>query len=766
MHSSHRFLMVTTCAILGLVHYAGAIVFGAEHRNTGISCPTKPLTAIEAISDSFPTILRLPDEIADRLRRVPFRRPDDLHQPPSLFADTKAETILLSESFEESWPAAPWSVMHSGEAADVDWGRTNFRASDGLHSIWCAGFGPDSPGQGGETPINTSVWTIAGPFDLSEATKGSLTFDLWLKTEAFNDVFMWLVSTNGQDFSGSARSTNTDGWKSISADLNNWGKPGDVTGESMVWIAFVYETDHSNTYEGAYVDNVTLIGDSGTPADDGYTYTTNEDFALGDHLGVEADKDMLQLSPNWTTFSNLWVPNNLSGSVSKVDTLTGNELARYRTGPDRILSPIAIAVDLDGSCWVGNYNAGTVVKVGLHEGGACIDHNNNGTIETSTDSNSDGNIGNDEILPWGSDECVLYEIVLVDEKEGTYLPGSDHGAWKANGLRGLAIDADNNVWASVSGSSRFYRVDGSSGGILDSMDSPIEVTGLFDLVVDRHDILWSAVWPDPRVLRFDPASDEITAVEIKHGSFGLALDDSDHLMISGYADALFSQLDITNSDEIWSTSTAWQAAGVTATQNGDLWVAATGSATVSRHANDGIFRSQLSFTNLPTKVALDAGGKLWVVGAGNDIIVRMNPDTNQVELQKELLGGGGHEAAGDMTGIVPRTVTTQHGTWTVIWDSLSIHSAWGTISWEGTELAGTSITVRVRSSTDQRLWSNWETATNAGRLVATPLGRYIQIEVSLQIIADSESPVLEELTVKPNTGPGPRVRRGGSRVSP
>jgi len=41
---------------------------------------------------------------------------------------------------------------------------------------------------------------------------------------------------------------------------------------------------------------------------------------------------------------------------------------------------------------VGNRQAGTVVKVGLYEAGQCIDRNGNGNIESSLDTDDDGNI--------------------------------------------------------------------------------------------------------------------------------------------------------------------------------------------------------------------------------------------------------------------------------------------------------------------------------------------------------------------------------------
>lgn len=147
------------------------------------------------------------------------------------------------------------------------------------------------------------------------------------------------------------------------------------------------------------------------------TYTADEDFDIGTFTGVEHDtvKDQLQLSNNISGDSGsvlpfLWVPNSNQGTVSKVDTRTGKELARYRTCPSNQApnaSPSRTTVDLQGNCWVGNRQIGTAVKIGLYENDQYVDRNHNGIIETSFDLNNDGVITDDELLPWGQDECVL-----------------------------------------------------------------------------------------------------------------------------------------------------------------------------------------------------------------------------------------------------------------------------------------------------------------------------------------------------------------------
>jgi len=112
----------------------------------------------------------------------------------------------------------------------------------------------------------------------------------------------------------------------------------------------------------------------------------------------------------------------MEGSVSKVDTRDGRELGRYRTGPDTLGSPSRTTVDLQGNCWVANRTTGSILKIGLYENGQYLDRNGNGRIDTSQDTNGDGDITGAEVLAWGQDECVLAEVIVIPGKEGTFVP--------------------------------------------------------------------------------------------------------------------------------------------------------------------------------------------------------------------------------------------------------------------------------------------------------------------------------------------------------
>lgn len=495
-------------------------------------------------------------------------------------------------------------------------------------------------------------------------------------------------------------------------------------------------------------------------ADTDHTYTLDEDFDKGNLTGLEHNNthNQLQLSNNTNGSSGIiqpfiWVPNSNQGTVSKVDTLTGKELARYRTSPENVsqyANPSRTTVDLLGNCWVGNRQTGTAVKIGLYENNQYIDRNHNGIIETSQDLNNDGVISDGEILPWGQDECVFYEIILIPGKEGTYKPGDYKGTYTNDyynpGPRGLAVDSKNNVWIGTFGSMKYYYVNGATGQILKCID--ISSTGHtpYGAVIDQNGILWSSGNTGNNILRLDPSTNSFSQINLNHIAYGLALDNNNHLFVSGLNDYLTSRINVLTGEIEW-TKTASYGQGIATTSDGDIWTANNILNTVSRFSNDGILNATILVGKTPTGVAVDREGKVWVVDVGDENIYRIDPATNTIDITKQLLGCT-HYGYSDMTGLLSNTITTRKGIWTIIHDSELQNTPWGVISWNSFEPQGTSIKVRVRSSNNKQNWSDWEETINGSQLSLTPPGRYLQVETTLQIFSGNLTPILYDLNVR------------------
>lgn len=470
----------------------------------------------------------------------------------------------------------------------------------------------------------------------------------------------------------------------------------------------------------------------------GRVYTMNKDFAEGALVGLEDQtvKDQLQLTKSATTLPFIWVPNSNDGTISKVDTVSGNELGRYHTGPGGG-SPSRTTVDLQGNCWVGNRNTGTVVKVGLAENGQCADRNGNGKIDTSTGST---------VLPWGQDECVLLEVSLNKGSEVTCTVGQNCPS-NGSGPRGIAIDANNNLWAGGYNTMMYYQIDGAKGTILKKVDVSSVGHRPYGAVVDKRGVVWSADISG-NVLRLDPTTGAFTKLPINGSQpYGMGMGKNGQLYVAGWCANMLTMIDTATGVIGWSKNTGDSCSrGVAVTNDGDIWVANSGSNTVSRWSADGTKKGTITGFQHPTGVATDAAGKVWVVDYGSANIYRIDTAANRVDLTKSV--GGAHYGYSDMTGIVSRSMTTKVGTWTVTLDSKGDTTAWDQLLWTGNTPQGTSLKVKVRSSKDNAGWSAWEDVLPAVALKSTPTGRYLQVESTLQLTSGEVSPVLLDLMVK------------------
>ena len=177
--------------------------------------------------------------------------------------------------------------------------------------------------------------------------------------------------------------------------------------------------------------------------------------------------NVLQLQEDSWPFNFIWIAASARNTVVKVDTITGQILGEYRSGPISAGpgNPSRTTVDSDGSVWMANraHNPGMIIHIGLVENNQCEDRNGNGVIDTST--------GLSDILDWAnetgdrsvqtaSDECIV-AFVRVNSTSTCH----------------LSLDRDNNVWVGGFSSRKWDLVQGgrfdtrNHGEILQSYDS-------------------------------------------------------------------------------------------------------------------------------------------------------------------------------------------------------------------------------------------------------------------------------------------------------
>jgi len=190
----------------------------------------------------------------------------------------------------------------------------------------------------------------------------------------------------------------------------------------------------------------------------------------------------------------IWVSNSSANTVSKMDVATGAEAGRYAV----CSNPSRTAVDLHSNVYVACRSDGGVVKVAGDQA-FCADKNGNGEIDTATDTNGDGSITGNEILPKGQDECVIFTV---------YPGGSCQ--------RAMGVDAQNFAWVGEWNSKKLRRLTSESGATVQELSLPANPYGL---VIDSEGTIWVSGRGGSLLVRVDPATEAIQSFASNIGCF-------------------------------------------------------------------------------------------------------------------------------------------------------------------------------------------------------------------------------------------------------
>ncbi len=483
---------------------------------------------------------------------------------------------------------------------------------------------------------------------------------------------------------------------------------------------------------------------TGTPA----TYTLDEHFEQGTSINLSHDPhDQLQLDDTVTPFNFIWVAASARGTIIKIDTTTGAILGEYWSSPDgRARNPSRTTVDANGNVWSGNRaeadgGRGSAVHIGLVENGQCVDRNDNGVIDTSTglgdikDWKNTGGVDDNGGVATAEDECIIHYIRTA-----------------ATGVRTMAIDANNDIWIGGTGNRVHELYDGDTGLAIAGTQFFLGCGGYGGLM-DGNGVLWSAS-ASGTLLRYDTTTSSGSCIPVSF-SYGLGIDTNGVIWLSNWTFNTVTK--IAPSGAILGTFTTLGASGdrgvaVTPADN-NVWIANSAGADVSRLDNSGAVLAIINVGTTPTGVAVDGDGYVWVTNLNGNSAMRIDPNTNLVDLTVDLGAGAGPYNYSDMTGSTLIAPPDQ-GTWEVIHDTEIDGVEWGIVSWTADEPGDSSIVVEVSSSDDGSTFSDTEIAVNGADL-SVPDGRWLKVTVrftrSTDVDADDDgildSPILYDLTL-------------------
>ena len=391
---------------------------------------------------------------------------------------------------------------------------------------------------------------------------------------------------------------------------------------------------------GSGIPSSTLTTLSGNGEDPGETGTEDNMSSSGDKLDTVSFSDMANgdgcpdasgNNGNGESFSYIWISNSPQGTVSKINTQTGIEEARYAAGPG-IADPSRTSVNLLGDAVVVD-RAGGIAKIAVTDE-RCVDTNNNGVIDTSQ--------GPLDVRAWGSDECVLWHVPLPSGGTVTNQYGPRPVAWEGVGPDDCAKP---RVWVGWRDASAgfFRRLNGETGAIEDAVSVPWpgDQWGPYGGATNKEGDFWVSGWQYGPLVRIDGDNLVAEVIQIptppnggQQWTYGMALDAEGDPWVVGSSTVYHYDV----ATETWQFIDVPNAnfRGMMIDAEGRGWAANNGSSLLVEI--DTLTHSvahpavPLPGGVSPVGVSIDSDGMVWVVDQGASTAFKLDPDTYQTLL--------------------------------------------------------------------------------------------------------------------------------------
>ena len=346
--------------------------------------------------------------------------------------------------------------------------------------------------------------------------------------------------------------------------------------------------------------------------------------------------------------SYLWVANTSQGSISKVDTMAVTELARYRSGPNAGgESPSRTAVSLDGRyVVVNNRNTGRVTMIAA---------NAEDCDGPTTSQNKD------DLLAWGTDQCVIWSIVLPFNGTGqggpravTWTPGD----W--NDDPDVCAFENPKVWVGYrppgNALAAMARINGADGTVEEtlSIGNWAPGWGPYGAALDKLANVWFTGLRG-EVFRINTSEDPITFDRWQPPGnlqfYGMTVDPNGKPWFGGCSGPV-STFDPETQQFTAIAGTQACHRGVAADQVGNVWVASNGPCglvQIDYETNTLIKFHTPAQCGTPVGVSVDIEGYIWLVDQSG-WAWKIDPENPDVNNWQQLPIAGNHYTYSDMTG--------------------------------------------------------------------------------------------------------------------
>jgi hypothetical protein len=352
--------------------------------------------------------------------------------------------------------------------------------------------------------------------------------------------------------------------------------------------------------------------------------------------------------------SFIWIANTKDGTLSKVCTTNGKEVARYFTSPQQGGGdPSRTSVNLHGDMVVTNRDpssgSSSVTKF-AGDIDDCVDRNQNGKIETS--------YGPTEIKPWGEDECMLWNRPLG----GGASIGARATAW--DGGESPETGVGGHVYIGALLNKTIYKINGDTGEIVAQAATAL---GHYGGAIDGKGNLWTVAMgctlgncTIERISLADLNDHETFPV---HCGYGISIDAKGRVWTAGQnmmagTGGCVSRFDpATGVNDYVITGKVDFNRGVAVgamLSAGYVWAASTNGDLIQVNPETlEIVRRQPVGVQEMVGVAIDYEGYVWTVSQGGNAAHKVHPATWDITT---VPIGSGPYTYSDMTGMQLRGV--------------------------------------------------------------------------------------------------------------
>ncbi|MFO0709892.1 MAG: MopE-related protein [Sandaracinus sp.] len=515
------------------------------------------------------------------------------------------------------------------------------------------------------------------------------------------------------------------------------------------------------------------------------------DLSSADGLALD-DTGALVLSSTHTESHDAWIANYRFGTVTRIDTRTGNQVGEYDSvildGTNHAAPPgqecevevaggncpSRTAVDRQGNVYVANrafFTQATVTKIAaLHED--CVDRNGNGVIDTSIDRDGDGVIEHDVPGEYIGqlDECILWTVdvgptngiaraIAVDARGHVWV--GLNGARQALELDpdtgailrtielglfapyGAAATSDGHVWFVSVGTGTLVAIDTATGMISDgaTVGSPDHCQSSYGVAVGPDDVVWVAGFLCPWIYAYSPRTRATRAINLPTSGItrGIAVDAEGLVYVASSHDYITFSADGRILDA--SPPVARVTIVDPRTRTPTIEVVGTADAPLAGAGSTGVGL---------------ADGYLWLVNQDSSTATRIELASRTVT---EVPTGIAPYTYSDFTGYALRTFVSPNGTLrTIMAGCASGPTQWERVDWSADVPPGTDLSLRVRTANTE---AELATARWVGPFRARPTDlelppgpvsgeRFAELELTLDSGGSTASPRVEQLVVQYN----------------